>query len=124
MATFIPNITDVFPKPVLAETDFNFVDKVLQRKQGLYQQGLEKVKNSYDSILYAPLTDKENFPIRDKYITQAKEDLKNLSSSDFSGMAYNGIDPPKPLNVILVDSIPLCSKNCLIALARLVDKPG
>lgn len=84
MATFIPNITDVFPKPVLAETDFNFVDKVLQRKQGLYQQGLEKVKNSYDSILYAPLTDKENFPIRDKYITQAKEDLKNLSSSDFS----------------------------------------
>lgn len=84
MATFIPNITDVFPKPVLAETDFNFVDKVLQRKQGLYQQGLEKVKNSYDSVLYAPLTNKENFPIRDKYITQAKEDLKSLSSSDFS----------------------------------------
>jgi hypothetical protein len=84
MATFIPNITDVFPKPALAETDFNFVDKVLQRKQGLYQQGLEKVKNSYDSVLYAPISDKENFPIRDQYITQAKENLKALSSSDFS----------------------------------------
>jgi len=84
MATFIPNITDVFPKPALYETDFNFVDKVLQRKQAMYQQGLEKAKNSFDSVLYAPLSDSANFPIRDQYIKQAKEQLKSLTGADFS----------------------------------------
>ena len=84
MATYLPNITDIFPEPVNYEPDFNFFDKMLQRKQSMYDQGVAKAKNSFDSVLNAPLSDKANIPLRDEYIKQAKEQLKKISASDFS----------------------------------------
>jgi len=84
MATYLPNITDIFPEPVNYEPDFNFFDKMLQKKQALYDQGVARAKSSYDSVLNAPLSDKANIPLRDQYIKQAKEELKKISASDFS----------------------------------------
>lgn len=84
MATYIPNITDIFPEPVNYEPDFNFFDKMLQRKQSLYDQGVARAKSSFDAVLNAPLSDKANIPLRDEYIKQAKEELKKISASDFS----------------------------------------
>jgi hypothetical protein len=84
MATFIPNITDVFPKPALFDVDWNFVDKALQRKSDMFESGVAKAKSAFDAILYAPLSDKANLPIRDEYVRQAREKLKSLSGADFS----------------------------------------
>ena len=84
MATYLPNITDIFPEPVNYEPDFNFFDKMLQKKQAMYDQGVARAKSSYDSVLNAPLSDKANIPLRDQYIKQAKEELKKISASDFS----------------------------------------
>lgn len=84
MATYLPNITDVFPEPSVYTPDFNFFDKMLQRKQSMYEQGVSKAKSAYDSVQSAPLSDAANIPIRDQYMKQAKEELKNISSADFS----------------------------------------
>jgi hypothetical protein len=84
MATYLPNITDIFPEPVNYEPDFNFFDKMLQKKQALYDQGVARAKSSFDSVLNAPLSDKANIPLRDEYIKKAKEELKKISASDFS----------------------------------------
>jgi hypothetical protein len=84
MATYLPNITDVFPEPSLYTPDFNFFDKMLQRKQSMYEQGVSRAKSAFDSVQNAPLSDAANIPIRNEYMKQAREDLKNISSSDFS----------------------------------------
>lgn len=84
MATYIPNITDVFPEPVIYTPDFEFFDKALQKKQQMYEQGIATAKASYDSVLNAPLSDKANITLRDDYLKKAKEDLKRISSADFS----------------------------------------
>jgi hypothetical protein len=84
MATFIPNITDVFPKAPVLDVDWDFVDKGLQRKNSMFEEGLAKTKNAYNSVLYAPLSAKANIPVRDEYIRQAREKLKSLIGSDFS----------------------------------------
>ena len=84
MATYIPNITDVFPEPVVYTPDFNFFDKMLQRKQSMYDQGVSQAKSAFNSVLNTPLSDKANIPLRDEYIKNAKESLKSISGSDFS----------------------------------------
>lgn len=84
MAQYLPYIPEVFPEPALYRPDFNFFDRMLQRKQNQFEQGLNQVKSAYNSVLNAPLSDKANIPLRDAYIKQAQESLKILGSSDLS----------------------------------------
>jgi len=84
MAQYLPYIPEVFPEPALYRPDFNFFDRMLQRKQSQFEQGLNQVKSAYNSVLNAPLSDKANIPLRDAYIKQAQESLKILGSSDLS----------------------------------------
>lgn len=84
MAQYLPFIPDVLPEPVVYAPDFNFFDKMLQKKQLQYEQGVSKAKMAYQSVLNAPLSDKANIPLRDQYIKQAEDGLKQIAGSDLS----------------------------------------
>jgi hypothetical protein len=86
MAQYLPYIPETFPEPALYKPDFNFYDKMLQRKQSMFEQGASKVKSAYTSVLNAQLSNKNNIPLRDQYIKDAQEKLVKLSSSDLSLM--------------------------------------
>jgi hypothetical protein len=83
MATFIPNVTDVFPQPKLYTPDFSFIDKMLKRKEAQYEQGFAQLNNQYNTINKAVTHDFYGKQ-RDKFLNDAKVNLKNLSAMDLS----------------------------------------
>ena len=83
MATYLPNITDVIPEPALFTPDFSFLDKMLRRRQGLYEQGFAQVNNAY-SFVNRGVTNPYSVQVRDTFLKQAQDNLKNLSSLDLS----------------------------------------
>ena len=86
MAQYLPYIPETIPEPALYKPDFNFFDRMLQRKQSLFEQGASRVRSAYTSVLNAPLSNKNNIPLRDQYIKDAQEQLTKISSSDLSLM--------------------------------------
>jgi len=86
MATFIPNITDIFPEPKYFTPDFGYIDKMLKRKEAMYLEGFSKLNNEYNFI-NRKLTHTANIESRDKFLNEAKENLKNLSAMDLSDMS-------------------------------------
>jgi hypothetical protein len=62
----------------------NFFERMLQKKQALYDEGVNKARYAYNSVYSAPLSDEANIPLRDQYIKEAKDKLKNMSGMDFS----------------------------------------
>lgn len=84
MATYIPNLTDVFPEPSLNKSDFGFFDSMLRRKQAQYDEGVSKAMSARDMIRNAPLSDFANIEARDKYLKEADQALAKISSADFS----------------------------------------
>lgn len=86
MAQYLPYIPETIPEPALYKPDFNFFDRMLQRKQSMFEQGLGRVRSAYTSVLNAQLSNKNNIPLRDQYIKDAQEQLTKLSSSDLSLM--------------------------------------
>jgi hypothetical protein len=84
MATYIPNLTDIFPEPSLYKPDIGFFDSMLKRKQAQYDEGVSKAISARDMIRNAPLSDFANIEMRNKYLKDADEALKNIASADFS----------------------------------------
>jgi|LauGreDrversion4_2_1035121.scaffolds.fasta_scaffold05802_4 hypothetical protein len=84
MASYIPNITDVFPEPVLYTPDFNRVERMLQQREGMYKQGAQRVKNLYESVFNSSMLRDEDIQRRDAYLKAIDEGLKNVSALDLS----------------------------------------
>jgi hypothetical protein len=84
MATFIPGITDAVPETPMYHPDFGYFNQMLSKKTQQYNQGFSQVQNAYSSVLNAQLSDQANIPLRDQYVKQAQDKLKELSSSDLS----------------------------------------
>ena len=83
MATYLPNITDVIPEPALFTPNFSFLDTMLRRRQGLYEQGFAQVNSAYNFVNRG-VTNPYSVQVRDTFLKQAKDNLKNLSSLDLS----------------------------------------
>lgn len=83
MATYLPNVTDVLPDPALYTPDFSFIDTMLRRRQGLYEQGFSQVNSAY-SFVNRSVTNPYSTKVRDEFLTQARNNLKNLSTMDLS----------------------------------------
>jgi hypothetical protein len=83
MATFIPNVTDAFPEPALYRPDFGFMDKMLSRRQQMYERGFSEVAGKYGDLT-RELTNPKNVQQRDSFLKEAMNNLKNLSSMDLS----------------------------------------
>lgn len=84
MAQYLPYINPVSPEPVLYQPDWGMIGNALQKKDYQFQQGIGQARQAYNSVLNAPLSDVSNIPIRDQYIKDAKEKLKDFASADFS----------------------------------------
>lgn len=84
MASYIPNITDVFPEPVLYSPDFNRVERMLQQREGMYKQGAQRVKNLYESVFNSSMLRSDNIQRRDAYLKAIDEGLKTVSALDLS----------------------------------------
>jgi hypothetical protein len=83
MATFLPNVTDVIPEPALFTPNFSFLDTMLRRRQGLYEQGFAQVNSAYNFVNRG-VTNPYSVEVRDTFLKQAKDNLKNLSALDLS----------------------------------------
>ena len=83
MRQYYSGITPVFPDPVLYSPDFSYMDKMLQRKEQQYNSGFSKLANQW-AYISRPVTNPENAKVRDAFLKQAKENLKNLSTLDLS----------------------------------------
>lgn len=83
MATYIPNVTDVFPKPATFTPDFSLMDKMLQRREALYEKGFSKINQLYNFISRETLNPL-NTKVKEQFLRQAKDNLKNLASLDLS----------------------------------------
>lgn len=83
MSTYIPGVTDIFPEPSLFTPDFSFIDKMLQRRQGMYEQGFAQVNSKYN-IVNRDVTHAFNQQMKDRFLKDARNNLKNLSAMDLS----------------------------------------
>ena len=83
MATYLPNVTDAFPDPVTYTPDFSFLDKMLKRREAMYEQGYAQVAGKFN-YLNRELTNPLNRESRDKFMSEATKQLKDLSAMDLS----------------------------------------
>lgn len=83
MATYLPNVTDVLPDPALYTPDFSFIDTMLRRRQALYEQGFAQVNSAYNFV-NRDVLNPYSIKVRDEFLNQARQNLKNLSAMDLS----------------------------------------
>lgn len=83
MATYLPNVTDVLPDPSLYTPNFSYMDTMLRRRQGMYEQGFAQVSNAYNFV-NRNVTNPYSVRVRDQFLSQARNNLKDLASLDLS----------------------------------------
>jgi hypothetical protein len=83
MRQYYSNIAPIFPDPVIYNPDFGYFDKMLQRKEDQYNKGFQQVSKMWQYVS-RPVTNEYNAQVRDAFLKQAKENLKNISSLDLS----------------------------------------
>lgn len=84
MATFLPNVTDVFAGVSDFDPDFNRIERMLKIRENNYQQGAKRVKGLYDSVFNSQMLRDQNIKTRDAYLKTISETLNALSSTDLS----------------------------------------
>jgi len=84
MATFLPNVTDVFAGSSDFDPDFNRIERMLSRRESMYEQGAKRVKNLYDSVFNSPMLRDSDIQKRDTYLKTITDGLNRVSSMDLS----------------------------------------
>lgn len=117
MATFIPQVQDQSAPIPYAPTNYQFLQTQMDRANAMYESGLQEVKSGYASILNTPVTGVEANERKNKYIQDAQNKLRTLSSKDLS----------LPQNVVQAEAAyaPFWEDNLLItnsAYTRKIDK--
>lgn len=84
MSTYIPNVQDYVPEVPLFSPNFGLYQQVLQYKAGQYEKGKQIIQSAYDAIANTPLSTKGAAEIRDRYLTDVQQKLKDLSKADLS----------------------------------------
>lgn len=82
-----PSGSDILAPLPLYSPDFGTISSLLDKRSALYEQGFNRVK-SVESLIQNALdpntSDPRNLKMRDQFIQQAKEQLKNISRTDLS----------------------------------------
>lgn len=84
---YTPYVTSIFPEPTMYKPDFSFIQQVMERKQTMYDKGLERAQTLYNSVFNSDLIREDNIERRDKYLKGIEDSLKKLSASDLSIVA-------------------------------------
>lgn len=83
MSSYLPNTGNAFPEPALFTPDFAYMDKMLQRRKALYDEGFAQINSKYNYI-NRETTNPYNTKVKDQFLKQARESLKDLSTMDLS----------------------------------------
>lgn len=83
MATFISGQTDIIPENSYTP-DFAFLERMQQKKRGLYEQGKAQISAMQNSVLNAEVVSDEAKQKKMKYMQQAEKTLKEVSQLDLS----------------------------------------
>lgn len=83
MASFIPNVTDIFPEPSLYRPDFSYMDNMLRRRQSMYDRGFQELAGKY-KFVNREVSNPYNAKTKDEFINKAMVNLKDLSAMDLS----------------------------------------
>jgi len=84
MASYIQGLTDTLPSITPFQPDFGMVQKALSTLQSRYEQGFASVKNAYNQVLNAPISNAENRAAREQFVKEADKQLQSLASVDLS----------------------------------------
>lgn len=84
MATFIPNITEIYRPPTPLPLDLDRVERMLRMRESMYQDGVKKVRTLYESAFNSQMLRDDNIQRRDQYLKLIKDGLKNVSGMDLS----------------------------------------
>lgn len=84
MATYLQGLTDQIPVVQPFQPNFGLVQQALGTLQAKYDQGFASVKNAYNQVLNADISNPKLKVERDNYVKAAELSLKNLSSVDLS----------------------------------------
>lgn len=103
MATFLPNVTDVFAGVSDFDPDFNRIERMLKIRENAYQQGAKRIKNLYESVFNSQLLRDQNVKTRDAYLKTVSETLNALSATDLS-LPQNQETAASLFNPILTDN--------------------
>ncbi len=83
MATYLPGVTDAVPEIPLFSPNMDFYNQMLTRRQSQYEQGIRSIASNY-SQFQGELSDPVNVERRAKFLKEADEQLKNISTADFA----------------------------------------
>ena len=103
MATFLPNVTDVFAGVSDFDPDFNRIERMLKIRENAYQQGAKKVKGLYDSVFNSQMLRDQNLKTRDAYLKTISETLNAISATDLS-LPQNQETATQLFNPVLTDN--------------------
>lgn len=84
MPSYLVGAKEAFVPTALYHPDFSAIQGLLRTKQMQYNSGFDNFKSAYNSILNAPLTNDQNQVVRDGYLKQVQEQLKDLPETDLS----------------------------------------
>lgn len=84
MANYFQDPSQSFVPTPVYRPPFEAIQSVLSTKQQKYDSGLSNLRGIYSSIFNAPLTNSQNIDVRNQYLKEAEEKLKNLSEVDLS----------------------------------------
>ncbi len=112
MATFIPGITDVAPRPLDFRVDLQDLERSLMLNDAAYEQGARRVRSMYDSIFNSTLQRDDTTQKRDAYLKKISGALQSIATSDLSQIqnrdnAYKLFDP--------ISSDPLFAKDLVFS---------
>ena len=60
MASYIPQVTDYIPEFQPFQPDYNFLNNVLQKKQGQYDTNYKALSQTYGTLLNSPMMRQDN----------------------------------------------------------------
>jgi len=84
MATYIPNVTDVFPEIQPFKPDYSFLQSALATKQAQYNSAFDQINSVYSSLLNADLTRPIDQERRAAFFKAADDNIKKITSLDLS----------------------------------------
>lgn len=88
MATYLDGGVDFVPQESLFTPNYDLIVNTLQYKQNLYDKGFAQIKNTVGNIISADLTNPYSKQLRTQLLSNAEQQLKNLSNLDL-GLSQN-----------------------------------
>lgn len=84
MSTYLPGVTDTGFNPINYTPNFSMLANALDRATARYETNFNQISNSYSKIADAFLLNPENIEYRKNFLNNAKDKLKQLSTTDLS----------------------------------------